>query len=106
MNAKDTTNLTGETNNQSNQIPLNDVTNVISTITSNNINISGGNNNDSIDITSKKGGRPKGSTKWATEIKDALLKESIAKAAILFYLACEEAHKSVPKGTLEKKSNI
>jgi len=63
MNAKDTTNLTGETNNQSNQIPPNDVTNLISTSTSNNINISGGNNNDSIDITSIKGGRPKGSTK-------------------------------------------
>jgi len=63
MNAKDTTNLTGETNNKPNRIPLNDVTNLISTSTSNNINISGGNNNDSIDITSIKGGRPKGCTK-------------------------------------------
>ena len=68
--------------------------------------------NDNINsiITTKKGGHPKGVTKAAAEKKDAILKESLTKAAILYEEACKEARKSgknaVPKGTLERMFQV
>jgi hypothetical protein len=82
--------------------PINDATTNINNITM----ISGDNNNGANNITAKKGGRPKGSTKAAAEKINALLKESVTKAAILYNKAFEEAQnsgkKAVPKGTLDK----
>ncbi len=82
--------------------PMNDVT----TNTNNITMISGDNNNGANNVTAKKGGRPKGSTKAAAEKMNALVKESITTAAILYNNAFEEARKSgkkaVPKGTLDK----
>ncbi len=63
--------------------------------------------NDNINsiITTKISGHPKEVTKAAAEKKNALMKESIRKADILYEKACKEAQKSgknaVPKGTLE-----
>jgi hypothetical protein len=68
--------------------------------------------NDNINsiITTKKGGRPKEVTKAADEKKDAIVKESLTKAAILYEEACKEARKSgknaVPKGTLERMFQV
>jgi hypothetical protein len=79
------------------------------TTSSNNItNISGYNNNDAANIntSTKKGGRPKGSTKAASEKISAIVKESVTMAAIQYNKALKEARKSgkkaVPKGTLDK----
>ena len=96
--------LSGETRSESEGTPpLNDITN---TTNSNTVNTKSGSNNDAINVNYNKGGRPKGSTKAAKDKKEAVTKESITKAAILYQQACEEASKSgkkaVPKGTLER----
>ncbi len=81
---------------------MNDVTTSSNNITS----ISGDDNNDAANIATKKGGHPKGSTKATAEKINAIVKESVTTAAILYNKVFEEAQKSgenaVPKCTLDK----
>ncbi len=94
----DLTNNSMETSDPLNVTNLNHITNTTSSIEPND-------NINSI-ITTIKGGHPKGVTKAAAEKKNALMKESITKAAILYEKACKDAQNSgknaVPKALLNE----